>query len=70
MKKTIFKCDVCGKEINSDKESHYYNFREIDLPGWGSIDYSMGDDTNYDLCKDCFKKLKIKKLEGKTLKYN
>ncbi len=64
MRKEIFKCDNCSRIMDRDKEHYCYHIQEHNLPGWASIDYSMGDDTNWHICQECFKKsgLKNKKV--------
>jgi len=55
MKKTIIKCDKCKRDLDREKESEYYEISKEHMPGWASIDYSMGRNTHWQLCKKCFK---------------
>ena len=55
MKQQIIKCDICKRILDREKESIYYRIWEEDLPGWAHIDYSMGEDEKWDICKECFK---------------
>ncbi len=58
MKKEIMKCDKCKQIIDRDAKEQlgiYYEICEKDLPGWASIDYSMGRDTVKQVCVECFK---------------
>jgi ribosomal protein L34E len=59
MKKNIIRCDICGKELDYKKDSTYYTINECNTPGWAGIDYTMGFETKFDLCKECFEPLNL-----------
>jgi hypothetical protein len=64
MKKTIIKCDVCGKIIDRDdpnEEGVYYHLSKQNLPGWTTADYDLEKADDSDICRKCFKNLHLPK---------
>ena len=39
MKKEIVKCDFCERELDRDKDSHYFEVNVLDMPGWASFSW-------------------------------
>lgn len=68
--KTIYKCDICGKE----SETNYMKIA-LPIPYYTASDYQMGHNRtdsistfNGEVCKDCCKKI-IKSMEAVCEQY-
>lgn len=61
MRKEIYKCDFCGKELEGEKDAEYYEIHRKSLPDWCTATLSTLDwEVKKEICRKCLEKAGLK----------